>query len=225
MACSGSDESPVGDDAGLSSGSGRTPGGGAKPGNTIDDNGSSSGSKRPSSSSSSGGSSGSDGGDASSSSTSGEPGCDDPDDTGAINGDLTPFVAGGDTVFVDGVLNGADDVDEYSYDVTGNYPSANLFLVDQGPVAQLCFYVACVDDGNDDAGVVAPVVTCGDGMTAATSAFDEPGCCGADGSATSQSRVEGSVTCDHALRDHVQFYVDVTSQEAQCKPYRLRVAF
>lgn len=225
MACSGSDEAPVGDDAGLSSGSGRTPGGGAKPGNTIDDNTSSSGGKRPSASSS-GGSSGVDGGaSGSSSSSSGEPGCEDPDDTFDPNFDLTPSTPGGEAMFVDGVLNGEGDLDEYSYDVTGNYPGPNLFLVDQGPVAKMCFYATCISEPALDGGTVTTAVTCGDGMTEDTDTYGQLGCCSADGSATRQLRVQGDVTCNGALLDHVFFYVDVTSQAAQCKPYTLRVGF
>ncbi len=218
MACSGGSEEPSGSDAGFSSGPGRTPGGGAKPGTTIDDNGSSSGGKRPSSSSSSSGDGGSGG-------SSGEPGCDDPDDTFDPNFDLTPATAGGPTLFVDGILAGADDLDEYSFEVTGNYPAPNLFFVDQGPVAKVCFYFTCLSEPAVDGGTVAAAVTCADGMTADTDKYGQPGCCSADGSATSQVRVQGEATCNGALQDHVYMYVDVTSQAAQCTPYKLHVSF
>lgn len=224
MACSGAEEAPAGDDAGLSSGSARTPGGGAKPGNTIEDpNGTSSGGQKrpPGSSSSSGGAE--DGGESSSSggstsSSSGNPACDDPNDTDDPNFDLTPFTVGGATVFKDGVLDGPGDVDEYSFETTGNYPSPNLFFVDPGPGARVCFYATCIEG---DA-----AVTCGDGMTPGSDKYGQPGCCGSEGTATSQSRVEGSVTCGASVTsDHVYFYIDVKSQAAQCKPYRLRIAF
>jgi hypothetical protein len=220
VACSSSEEGPTGADAGFqSSGAVREPGGGAKPGNTFGDDGTSGG-KRPPSSSSGGSDAGS------TSSTSGEPNCDDPDDTSDPNFDLVPFAVNGPTVFVDGILNGADDVDEYSYDVTGTYPAPNLFFVDPGPVATICFYMTCLSDPIDaDGGTVTPVVTCASGMTAATDKYGQPGCCSADGSATSQTRVQGGYYCDGAADDHSWLYIDVTSQQAQCAPYRLRVAF